>query len=66
MRSEPANQWNAENAVFPDIYARKALRSTVADAPTTVDIDTLKRTGVELGWIPEVHHERLVDQHQVE
>lgn len=36
----------------------------VTDASTPVDIDTLyKKPGVELGWIPDVHHEGLNDQH---
>lgn len=66
MRSEPANQWNAEDAGFPDVCERKGRAITATDAPTPVDVDTLKRTGVELGRIPEVYQEGLTDQQQVD
>lgn len=48
------------------MLARKGLAITVTDAPTLVEIDTLKRTGAGCGWILELYHEGLVDQHQGE
>lgn len=56
MKSEPANH-NTEDAAYLDV----CLAISVPDAPTDVDIDTLKRTGLELGWISQVYHKGLVE-----
>lgn len=57
MWREPANQWNAEDAGFPDVY-QKDLEITGTDAPTGANIDNLE----ELGGIPEVCHGGTADK----
>lgn len=56
MKSEPANH-NAKDAAYLDV----CLAISVPDAPTDVDIDTLKRTGPELGGISQVNRKGLVE-----